>query len=253
MELKPKLLEYVSPGRTAPLEACFLQVVFGTTPQYRSRVFRGPKARLGSACHALLAGVRRGEFFGLPQAEWRSKLEHLWNREIAEEERLSQESPLEEHFGSARRWPGYAIQRARVMRKAREILERRQQARSWTGRTWAEKPYKTYQGRLRGRADVVYSSGEHTIVEDYKTGGIYERQSKEGKAVLKPLYRRQLLLYAAMHHDSTGIWPTVGHIVSLTDDRESIDIDPVEAEREVEVALKLLERFNAQVAQGQRA
>jgi len=245
--LKPKPLEYVSPSRVAKLEACFLQVVFDATPRYRGKKFLGPRARLGAACHALLARITRGELAGIPRAEWRSKLEHLWNEEIAEEERLSQESPLEEHFGPARRWPGYAIQKARAMRKAQVILERRLQARSWTGRTWAERSYQAYQGRLRGRADVVYWSGEYAEIQDYKTGSIYERQ-EQGDNVLKSHYRKQILLYAAMRHDSTGIWPASGHIVSLTGDRESVDIDPAESEREVEVALELLERFNAQVS-----
>lgn len=240
-------LEHISPTSVFIMENCFLQKCFDVDPCYRDRTFRGPKARLGSVCHEILARVTRGELAGVAKPQRRPKLAEMWKEEVAKEEELLRSSPVESHFGPALRWPGYAIQRARVTRKAQNLSERLHPARSGAGRIWPEKSYQAYQGRLRGRVDLVYSSGGRTEIGDYKTGDIYETRGDEDPPVLKSHYRRQLLLYAAMHHDSTGHWPVAGHIIPLTGDRATVRISPAEAQREVEAALGLLDRFNTEV------
>ena len=162
-QLRP--IEYITPSRLHALASCFLQMAFDMDPMYRGQQFRGPKARLGTVCHELLARVTRGELASAPQAEWRPKLEALWNEEIAEEEDSLRCSTLESHFGPARRWPGYAISRARAMRKAEEVLEYRRQPPSRTGEAWVERTYRAYQGRLRGRPDAVYQVGGKARIE----------------------------------------------------------------------------------------
>jgi hypothetical protein len=248
LQLKPKPLEYVSPSLVSILSNCFLQAVFHTVPLFRNVVFRGPKARLGSACHAFLERIMKHELTDIPEADQQSELERLWSEEVSKEEELVRSSPLERHFGSAKRWPGYAVQRAQVMRKAQELLGSYRRAGEKRGRTESERFYNAYSGRLRGRADAVFSWGQRTEIRDYKTGNIYEEDAF-GQMALKSRYRQQILLYAAMHHDQTGVWPVFGHVVPLTGDTVSIAIDPDEARREVETALGLLEEFNARVEQ----
>ena len=55
--------------------------------------------------------------------------------------------------------------------------------------------------------------------------------------IVKAQYRRQLLLYSAMHHDITGCWPVKAHLVPLSGDRISITLDPVEAQKEAMAAI----------------
>lgn len=251
LQLRP--LEYATPSRLHVLESCFLQMAFDMDPVFCSQQFRGPKARLGAVCHEFFAAVARGRLANIPQDGWRHELEHLWNEEVVKEERVLLGSPLESHFGPARRWPGYAINKARAMRKARDLLEYRQHITQNNGRTirsWAERPYRAYQGKLRGRADAVYVVDNQTKIQELKTGGIYD-EVRNGKKILKPYYRRQLLLYAAMHYDTTGDWPVLGCVVSLAGDTSCIDIEPAEANKEVATALGLLERYNDSVAQAQ--
>jgi hypothetical protein len=172
----------------------------------------------------------------------------LWKEEIAEQEASAADSALEKHFGPAPGWPGYNIQKIRVINRAQKILERRGKAGGAKGSIQAEKYYRAYEGRLRGRADVVRSVGERTEIEDYKTGGIYDEQ--DGTTILKSRYRSQLLLYAAMHHSTEGHWPVAGHVLPMIGEKASVCIDPAEAEQEAQNALGLLEDFNARATQG---
>ena len=68
-------LEYVLPSRAAALRTCFLQVAFEADPFYRRLAFKGPRALLGTVCHALLDRTSRGEFASVPEAEVRFGLE----------------------------------------------------------------------------------------------------------------------------------------------------------------------------------
>ena len=114
------------------------------------------------------------------------------------------------------------------------------------GSALAERSYSAYGGRLRGRADAVYSRGGHTEIEDYKTGNIYDEVPGTG-LVLKPHLRKQIMLYATMHHDETGEWPAAGSIVPLVGSKERVPVEPAEAGQEASVALSMLESYNQKV------
>jgi hypothetical protein len=237
-------LPYVTPSRVSALEACFLRAAFDADP-HRADVFRGPKARLGAASHALLERVMKRELDGVPAGTRRHRLQQLWEEEAQKEGDAARSSELERHLGPPRRWPGYNIQRARVLAMAQRLLERREEGftakRGSSAR--AERFYSAYGGRLRGRADAVYSRGGRTVIEDYKTGAIHDEVPGAGLA-LKPRLRKQLLLYAAMHHDETGQWPASGCIVPLVGPKETFRIDPTEAEHEARAALALMDAYN---------
>jgi RecB family exonuclease len=239
-------LEYVSPSDIVSLETCFLQTAFSKDSDFRNRAYRGPRARLGSACHRLLERVAKGEMSGVPETEWRPVLKELWDREVSEQERELRAAPLESHYGSAARWPGYAIRKAQTLVKAQEILLRRQRAVGRSGCFQAERWYDAYGGKLKGRADAVYSSEGRTEVADYKTGSIYE-PAEGGELALKQVYKRQVLLYAAMHHWETGEWPTAAYIIPVEGERHRVTIDAAEAEREADHAIGLLDEYNDSV------
>lgn len=240
-------LGYVTPSRLFALEKCFLQATFDANPDRAAGVFRGPKARLGSASHALLERVSKHELDHVPKDGRRHHLRKMWKEEVIKEGDAVQNSELEKHFGPPERWPGYNIQKARGVAAALRRLERRDMATGGpNGSALAERSYSSYSGRLRGRADAVYSRGGYTEIEDYKTGNIYDK-TPGAVPVLKPHLRRQIMLYAAMHHDETGEWPAVGTIVPLVGSKERIPVDPVEARQEASAARSVLESYNQKV------
>ncbi len=172
----------------------------------------------------------------------------MWEEEVGKEGNAARNSELEGHFGLPERWPGYNIQKARAVAAAARILERRDKDTGRTGGSArAERFYSAYGGRLRGRADAVYSRGDRTVIEDYKTGAIHDEVPGVGLA-LKPRLRKQLLLYAAMHHDETGEWPASVCVVPLVGPKETFLIDAVEAEHEARTALTLMDAYNEQAS-----
>ncbi|MSP12367.1 MAG: hypothetical protein EXR62_05350 [Chloroflexi bacterium] len=245
--LKKLPLEYVSPSQISTLETCFLQTAFGTAPWYRSHTFVGPKARLGRVCHTLLEKVLKGELDHTDRVEWRTELVKSWDSLVKQEEKAVQSSQLEGHLGPAQRWPGYSMLRARILAIGHELLGHRQSGSVGGGTFRSEVWFSAYGGKLHGRADVVRISPSGVELEDYKTGEVYE-QADNLSQIVKPQYLRQLLLYAAMYHDTAGEWPVRAYLVPLTGGKISITIDPAEAEGEAQKALISLSAYNKSIA-----
>lgn len=248
MKLRP--LPYITPSIVSALNTCFLQVAFRADPSFKT--FQPPAARLGTACHALLERVTKGELAVQPVEDWPGSLEIIWQEEIAKQEEALLTSKWEEHFGHAETWPQYSLQKARVFLKAEKLLTYQQKrlSRSFQQHRQfgVEQHYDTFQGKLRGRADVVYETEQGIELIDYKTGRIFD-EDEVGNQRIRETYQNQLHLYAAMHHDVYGIWPVRGHLVPLTGQPVSIVIDPVQARRLVQAALDQMERFNKLVSE----
>ena len=239
---------YISPSRLYTLATCFLQFGFYSDGPFRVHVFVGPRARLGTASHQFLERILKGQLDEVPRTDRTTRLNELWHEILVQEESKVLESELERHFGPADRWPGYHMIRARSVHLGREILDRRGHGIRGVGASQTEVMYLAFNGKLKGRADVVFTRNGTTEIEDYKTGEIFDRIGDSEVPLIKAQYRRQLLLYSAMHHDVTGRWPTKAHLIPLTGDRASITIDPVEAETEAIAAISLLDQYNAKIA-----
>jgi RecB family exonuclease len=247
MNLRP--LQYITPSSFRALSACFLQAAFRADASYVT--FQPPAVRLGTACHALLERVAKGALLDVPPDAWQDGLESIWLEEVHIQERTLLVSEQERHFGRAETWPKYALQKARVFVKAQKLLRyqfERRENRMGYGRSASERPYHAYNGRLRGRVDVVYESSRGVELIDYKTGNILD-EAESGDTTIKETYKQQLLLYAAMHHDYTGVWPVRGHVVPLTGKPITIEIHPVAAEYLAQSALQQMALFNERISQ----
>jgi len=252
--VRPILLAATTPTGAETLRSCFARVAFDAVPQYQEYVFTGPTARLGTICHALLEAAGSGCFDGLPPDQLRVHFERLWQEQAARQEKELKQSPLERHFGPVERWPNYAIKKAFLLLRIKEVTG----ARSRAGRDFArpgpspdrvEQSLAGFGGRLRGRVDRVVERDGRVEIEDYKTGAIYET-GREGSPELRAGYRRQALLYAALYRDVTGTWPAAAHIVSLGGERVTVDIEPRVAQALAQETLDLLDRYNRKVASG---
>ena len=101
-----RALAYVTPSRVFALEACFLRAAFDADPRHAGGVFRGPKARLGSATHALLERVSKHELDDVPAGERRRRLREVWEEETGKQGDEVRDSEVERHLGPPERWPG---------------------------------------------------------------------------------------------------------------------------------------------------
>src|SRR5690348_11606230 len=123
--IQPIPIEYTTPTRAEALRRCMLQAAFEAGPEYRDLTFRGPAARLGSACHAVLEDAVKGQFDSVPHGELLDSFEQVWRAQIEREEASAQKSPLERSLGPAQRWPYYALKRARLFRLIQDVVEAR--------------------------------------------------------------------------------------------------------------------------------
>jgi RecB family exonuclease len=250
MNLQP--LDYTTPSLFSALSNCFLQAAFRSDASYIT--FQPPAMRLGIACHALLERIARGTLLDLSPDVWQDGLERIWQEEIHKQESQLLASIAERHFGQAETWPKYALQKARVFIRANKLLS--YQYEHWQGgqghrRSSSEQSYHSYNGLLRGRADMVYESSLGVELVDYKTGNIFDHD-EIGNVAIRESYKQQLHLYAAMHHDCTGVWPVRGHLVPLTGEPVTIDIDPAVAEKLAQSALQQMAEFNECVSKATR-
>jgi RecB family exonuclease len=236
----------VSPSRAAALAECGLRVAYQLDESFAREVPSTPAARLGSVCHRVLERAARGDS---PQAgERRTAFEHLWDDELAREMRKSEASPGEGHWPPPQRWPNYAIRKARTRRLAERLFAAQDEngkgatPSSRSAETLHEHSQSAFGGLLQGRADVI-KRGSHTVIEDYKTGSIYESGTEE----IRRSYRLQLLLYAVLEHAETGVWPSHAILIPLEGEREEFPIDPKAAADAGEAAVSELQQFNAVV------
>lgn len=248
MELRP--LNYITPSMVSALNTCFLQVAFRADPAIK--VFQPPAARLGTACHALLERIAKGELASQPVEDWSASLEIIWQEEIAKQEEALLASRWEAHFGLAVTWPRYSLQKARVFLKAEKLLSYQKthmaQATGGHHQFGVERYYQAFQERARGRVDVVYESEQGIELIDYKTGRIFD-EDETGNQTIKESYKNQLHFYAAMHHDVYGSWPVKAHLVPLTGQPISIEIDPAQAGKLVQAAMDQMVQFNKLVSE----
>lgn len=264
MELLPRIqpaaLKHTSPTGAEALRTCFLRAAFASSPLHRNGVMRGPSVRIGSVCHRVLEAISRGAFDNVEPSLMAERFDELWQREIEYEEQAAQQSTLERHFGPANRWPYYALRRAYAWQLTESILETRRVAHGIRASATStstelrkipqsERQYVGFGGLLQGRADQVIQSHGRVEIVDYKSGTIYE-EGGSGEQIIRPEYRRQLLLYAALHWDQTGAWPAAASLISLRGERASIDVDPSQARALVDEALNKLTAYNVAVRLG---
>lgn len=255
--VRPAPLVDVTPTRVEVLRSCPLRAAFDTSPEHRSVVLRGPAARLGTACHEVLEATAKGYFDAVDTSRLANMFEHLWNEQIAREEAAALRSPRERHFGPAIRWPYYALKKAYLYQTVQLLIAARgkpalvseRHRAAGEDKDQAERDYKGFGGKLHGRADHVVVRDGRVEIEDYKTGAIFD-ESDAGVAEIKAGYRRQILLYAALHWDETGVWPRSVHLIALQGERFSMDVEPEEALRVVHETLMLLDAYNQQIAGG---
>ncbi len=240
-------LAYVSPSGAATLSQCLLQAAYASDPAFGRDVPSSPAARLGTACHEVLGLAGAGRLGSTDDPAWRQAFEKAWTNAIESQATASRANPLEAHWPPPERWKGYSMRKVATRHLAQELGRRVLQAepdRAPAGNGDAssiqEQAQQGFGGRVRGRADVI-RRGAATEIEDYKTGSIYEDVLGE----VKQHYRVQMLLYAALEHEESGVWPARATLIPLEGERATIEVDPAEATATVEAALSALDQYNS--------
>jgi len=251
--LRPGRLPATSPTLNEVLIRCPQRAAFSSDRSFDMLDRPTPGAVLGTVCHRIMAAVVLGEFDGVEEDELEQHLRERWEEEV--QSRLQEASAKGQEVipPDPSRWSYYQVKRVRLIHRAAEEVKARKDAVAASAAVphhAVEAYYEGYGGRLRGRADLIRSSPGGVEIVDFKTGSITEWDERTGAEVLRHAYRRQLLLYAALHFESTGEWPFKATVDALDGRTESFEVDPDEAEAVLAQAIAALEGYNQAVERG---
>jgi CRISPR/Cas system-associated exonuclease Cas4 (RecB family) len=116
-----------------------------------------------------------------------------------------------------------------------------------------EKAYKSSDGCVTGKIDLILENRDNTEIVDFKTGAISEEVlDDDGEKCfdLKEEYKDQLKLYGYIYFECTGRFPTRLSVIDLTRQRYSIDFSKDECQRCFDEAKALLKSVNDSVDTG---
>ncbi len=141
---------FLSPSSYQVMAACRLRAAFS-----QMRPGRAPastSARLGNICHGVLERMVRDH--SLMEPNWERLLDDVWAEEVEREGQASVAASEAERLGPPDRWPDFQLKRARL-RKAARRLRGLLVALPARVEILPEEPLQAYDGRLRGRADLI--------------------------------------------------------------------------------------------------
>ena len=93
-----------------------------------------------------------------------------------------------------------------------------------------ELPVASADGLVRGRIDRVIESPNGPIIQDFKTGNVYDAQGNLYRTV-RLEYQVQLRLYAALYFEVYGAWAAALELVPLQGEIVPVSLDRTDAVR----------------------
>lgn len=277
--LRATPLDSITPSLVVGMKRCLLRVAFSRSGPHRRLVSHGPAARLGTAAHEVLELVGKGQLdeHDPDSPHWRAAYEALWRDAVERQDADARQSLVDNALGPPDRWPFYSMRRGQTRVLARQLSRRRWSPDSYTRLAFALAPLDSspvthaapaepcgsesilagFGGRLQGRADNIEIEDDGVCIEDFKTGAIYEHVDDPlDQPRIKGDYRLQLLLYAALYHDATGVWPARLRLIPFSGPPETIEMDEAaraEATQAARESLALLDRYNQAATSGRLA
>ena len=205
---RPEPIGRVSPTVANSLLACPLRVGFSRDRRL-SFLALGPKpgAILGTASHALVEAVARGDFDEVSFAQITESLGGRWDRIVQAQEDVLRNSALLGPVPHHHRWPFYEVKRAAAIWHAGAVLSARQevrgvlQSRPSVLRVETEIELECDDPPLTGRIDLVERTAKGIRIIDLKSG------LAEPSTEIQPAHRVQLLLYCALYKGVYGELP----------------------------------------------
>lgn len=224
----PNPIEKTSPAGFESLLSCLLKGFLDTVPDFPSHRVTHPKALIGIVCHDMLQRVHAGAYDNVEPSKIKEVLREQFRQRCQHLLLVSANTKESQRYGSPENWPGYNIRYYRLQALALQAYERRKgnQNRSeiQSVAILAERELKSSNGKLVGRPDrVIYQEHADAVIEDYKTGEIYDGNQ------LKPHIRRQMLLYTFLCVESFHVHNVTIRVVPMNGVvyEENVDISEV--------------------------
>lgn len=235
----PDLIPYLTPSSYMVLRSCALKGVLSRSAIYKDLVYIHPKARIGSVCHEILERIGRGEFDQLAEVELADQIEVLYKQLCLNQYTLAMQGVYMEK-ALPENWPGYYIRLARLKLIGWNLWNDRKNAVIRKSRQFLEQSVNVFDGKLKGRPDrFLFISQNELLIEDYKTGLIYDEDLKLTEGI-----RQQMLVYSAILHQ---LYPNSSirfRVIPLKGAAYEELVNIGEALQLAEEAVNLLEKIN---------
>ncbi len=248
VEPNPESIHEVSPTLANQLLGCRLRAGFARDPTLVD--WRRPTtySALGRAAHAVSEAVFGPGRWPSDAGAVRDKLQDLWKEEVEHQAARLALAWQPAVPPPANQWPGYALTRARTIRRGEKILDARCRmdpsihAPPRSQGSGSEVWLRDTNAGLFGRADRIERDGSSVRVIDLKTGVNQGEPTDE--------QRRQLLLYAVLIQRTTGTWPATVAIEDATGLQQVTVLEPAEAEAALAEVQTAVNQFNQDIATG---
>lgn len=240
-------IKRISPSRYFALRECELREIWAANRVAHSLPTLA-NARLGTIIHRLLEAAAKGEFQGTSAEIVSERFEQAVN--IVEEQMRgiwfeSQLVPLRDAI------PKYEVQRLRVLRRLVKFSSSPRYAPRISSSTVAvgcELWVQLENGEVGGYIDRVVEEHGYLVIQDYKTGLIFQEMEGSDEVRVKPEYMCQLQMYAALYYATFGVWANELRVVPTQGAEISIPVVPDDCLRLVTEASVQLEETNRKVA-----
>lgn len=220
--------------------ACQLRVAFARDPDYRTFQRPSTYSSLGTAAHAVTEAAFLQKGWPSDPTTLRSQLEDLWEREIEQSAGALAKAWAPAEPPPPPEWPGYALTRARIIRRSMKLLSTvRVAGPESSNLRGVEVELRDPDSGMFGRADRIESDGESTRIVDLKTGLNQDIPTEDQE--------RQLHLYAVLVHRRTGSWPRSIAIEDASGSQSVLPLDQSRAEETVREVGLAVDSFNSAV------
>lgn len=243
-------LRRVSPSRAVALKECALREAWSAQSE-PALLPTPPTARLGTAVHRLLKEAGAGRLSATASA-----VEHRLGELLTQQDEEARRSWLDRRFTPiADHIPDLEVRLIRAVERALEVAARAGGGtgtgggRARTGyEVWVENRDRTAGGSI----DEVRDDAGRITVADQKTGPILDRVSGTSTPLLKEAYVTQLKIYAALYHETWGVWPRRGLLIPLRGDPGEVGLDPFDCTRTLEAAIGAFDEVNRTIRNASR-
>ena len=240
----PQSITTISPTLANTLLACEKRAAFELDPSTAKISRPNTRTALGSAAHALIEAVLRGE---APPAGARTEwLEEKWDDALDHEAQKLAAAWHDRTVPPTERWPGLVATRRRLIKRLDRLAAASTAAMKPRPRApdegiaplpWIERWMEDPKTGLAGKADLVEEAEGQVRVVDHKTG-VHQGEIRETQ-------RRQLLIYAHLASVNLGRPVDEAVILDTKGNESSFTIEPAAVKAAVCEVAAARDRFES--------
>lgn len=236
----------ISPTLASALQQCWLRVAYSRDPALKRLRRPTDRTALGTAAHALTEKAWKGDLSGSGTAD-QDSLSAAWDQVVEQQQQRLAAAWAPAVPPTPPRWPGYALTRARLLRRLLPVVAQATPSTppvnaaaahgvQMPSLPWVERRLKDDSTGLIGTPDRVEQRGEQVVVVDFKSG-VHQGEMTPGQGL-------QLLLYAHLVQVARGTLPQVAVVLDGDGKERTLQVAPSSVAEAVAEVTALRDRYN---------